>query len=107
MRCGDGLRMAKLLCFHPKFPDDVRPAAAWYDEKSIALGNRFRAAVNDRLDAVEKRPASFARIDGELRAAIVRGFPYIVVFEDHSTRVDVVGLFHAAADPSAWRARIR
>lgn len=99
--------MAKPLCFHPQFSDDVRPAAAWYDEKSIALGNRFRTAVNDRLNAIEKRPTSFGRIDGELRAAIVRGFPYIVVFEDHATQVDLLGLFHAAADPSAWRARVR
>lgn len=98
--------MAKPLRFHPQFSEDIRPAAAWYDEKSTALGNRFRDAVNHCLDAVETRPASFGRVDGELRAAIVRGFPYIVIFEDQSDRIYLVGFFHGAADPAIWKLRL-
>jgi len=51
--------MAEPLRFHPLVADDLEAAAAWYDDISVELGNRFRGAIDSRLDAVELRPDSF------------------------------------------------
>jgi hypothetical protein len=101
-----GASMADLLRFHPLVADDLSAATEWYDSISVELGNRFRADVNSRLDAVELRPESFAIVDAPLRAARAGRYPYLIVFE-HSRLTEVLGVFHSASDPSKWRGRLR
>ncbi|MCU0961031.1 MAG: type II toxin-antitoxin system RelE/ParE family toxin [Pirellulaceae bacterium] len=90
--------MADPLRFHPLVADDRQAAAGWYDEISVDLGNRFCRAVDTQLDAVELRPVSYGRVQDELRAARVEGFPYLVVFQHDGMVTEVLGVFHAA-DP--------
>ena len=99
--------MTEPLRFHPDVADDLEGAAAWYDEISVELGSRFRAAVDSRLDAVELRPESFGMVDPPLRAARVERFPYLIVFEHSSVATEVLGVFHSASDPKKWRRRKR
>ena len=99
--------MAEPLRFHPLVADDLEAAAAWYDDISIELGNRFRAAVDSRLDAVELRPESFGMVDPPLRAARVDRYPYLIVFEHSLVATEVLGVFHSASDPKKWRGRKR
>ena len=47
--------MADALRFHPLVAEDIRLASQWYDKISVDLGNRFRRAVDSRLDTVELR----------------------------------------------------
>ena len=97
--------MAEPLRFHPLVVDDLETASNWYDAISIELGNRFRASVDSRFDAVELRPESFGMVDPPLRAARVNRFPFLIVFEHTGTATEVVGVFHAASDPSKLRKR--
>ncbi len=97
--------MADSLRFHPLVAEDLEAAANWYDEISPELGNRFRASVDTRLDAVELRPESFGVVDPPLRAVRIKKFPYLIVFEHTQKSTDVLGVFHSASDPSKWRKR--
>jgi hypothetical protein len=99
--------MAEPLRFHPLVADDLAAAASWYDDISIELGNRFRASVDSRFDAVELRPDSFETVDPPLRAARVNRFPYLIVFEHTQYATEILGVFHSAADPAKWRGRKR
>lgn len=91
--------MADPMRFHPLVAEDIRFASKWYDEISVDLGNRFRRAVDNRLDTVELRPESFGRVEKELRAVRVEGFPYLVVYRYEMRCTEVLGVFHSAADP--------
>ena len=73
--------MAETLRFHPLVADDLAAATAWYNNLSPELSNRFRAAVDSRLDSVELRPESFGMVDATLRVARTKRFPYLIVFE--------------------------
>ena len=99
--------MAESLRFHPLVADDLSAATAWYDDISVELGNRFRRAVDSRLDAVELRPESFGLVDGSLRVARLGRFPYLIIFEHSATVTEILGVFHSASDPSKWRGRKR
>ena len=94
--------MAKTRRYHPLVADDLATAVTSYDDISIALGNRFRAAVRDRIEAVTDRPESFGRIREECRAAMLDQFPYVVVFELQNQAVEILGVFHAASDQGKW-----
>ena len=97
--------MTDPLRFHPLVVDDLEAAANWYDDISLELGNRFRASVDSRFDAVELRPESFGLVDPPLRAARVNRFPYLIIFEHSLSSTNVLGVFHTASDPNKWRKR--
>lgn len=105
MSCG-GVLMAKKRRYHPLVSDDLSSAAGYYDDISVELGNRFRASVRDRLRVIAERPESFARIHDEMRAAMLDRFPYVVLFEDHTQSVAILGVFHAASDQVGWFTRL-
>ena len=75
--------MADALRFHPLVADDLGAAIEWYENISVDLGNRFRRAVDARLDSIETHPESFSFVHEFLRAAIVDGFPYLITYRLH------------------------
>ena len=94
--------MANTRRYHPLVAEDLATAVTYYDAISLALGNRFRAAVRDRIEVVTDRPESFGRIHEEYRAAMLDQFPYVVVFELENRAVEILGVFHAASDQDKW-----
>ena len=52
--------MAHKLIFNASIPDDLAAAISYYEDISPALANRFRTAVDRRLDEIAKRPESFS-----------------------------------------------
>ena len=103
--CGVG-SMGRLRSYHPSVADDLKTAVRYYDSISSELGTRFRAAIRRRLDDVGSRPESFGRVRGELRVAIARRFPYVILFTFGQERVLIVGVFHARSDQQGWFTRV-
>lgn len=95
--------------FHPLFATDLRAACDYYDPISAELGARFRDRVRDRVRArlhdVGVRPESFGHIGGDYRGAMVRGFPYVIVFTTDETQLTFFGIRHAASDRRDWFSR--
>ena len=98
--------MADQLRFHPFVADDLKAAVGWYDKISPSLGDRFRRSVEQRFDSIVLFPESFGIVFDKVRAARISGFPYLLLFENGSNVVQVLGVFHAASDPSKWRGRL-
>lgn len=88
--------------YHPLVADDLKAAAAYYDEISVELGNRFRRAVRNCFKNISLRPETFGHIKDAHRAAIVERFPYVITFESKGDEVSILGVFHAASDQVGW-----
>lgn len=99
--------MAEKLQFHPLVVDDLRAAIAWYARISSSLGDRFRIAVEQRVDSVVAFPESFGVVFQNTRAARLSGFPYLLLFEYAGGVVSVLGVFHLASNPAKWRGRAK
>ena len=91
---------------HRLFPSDLATATAYYDKISTDLGNRFRDSVRERLGSIAVRPESYGIARTPLRAAMVDGFPYLLLFRVVGTTVYVAGLYHASSDPDQWLERV-
>jgi plasmid stabilization system protein ParE len=89
-------------------PDDLAEAIDWYENKSLVLGNRFRAAVDAAFDAIKAAPESFPLAFPELSVRFyrLRRFPYIVLYRVDKSVVVVIGIRHGASDPEQWRRRV-
>jgi plasmid stabilization system protein ParE len=81
-------------------------AIRWYEGQRLGLGTRFRAAVSDTLRRIVSDPDSYPVVESEIRQAIVRKFPYSVLYLLESNRVVVLAVFHGSRDPEDWQSRI-
>jgi plasmid stabilization system protein ParE len=94
--------MARKRRYHPEFVADLKPAIDYYDGISASVGNRFRDSIRQRIEDVTDRPESFAPIANQVRAALLPGFPFVLLFEVHSQFVGILRIVHAASDTVGW-----
>jgi toxin ParE1/3/4 len=101
-----------MLRLHKLAQEEIRAAAAWYEERNSGLGKRFVAAVRDVLEALEANPRQFASLETisaelPIRRGLIAEFPYLVIFEVFENDVFVYAVAHAARRPNYWRRRKR
>jgi len=97
--------VARRLVFDPHIPDDLAGALDYYEPISSKLANRFRRAVNRRLDDVAERPESFPLDVPPIRFAKIARFPYVFFFVEKPESVSILAIIHGASDPAKWRDR--
>lgn len=98
--------MTVRIVVQPEAVDDLSMARAWYEEQQAGLGIQFLERVSEVLERLREHPRLYAVIEHGVRRALVRRFPYIVYYRFEEGLVDVIGVFHAFRDPSAWQARV-
>ncbi len=96
--------MANVL-FHPEAQAEYDTAMAWYQTRSPNAAARFEAEVERVLGLIEAKPDGFPKYDDEHRFAMLRRFPYSVVYEAQPTCVYVIAVAHGSRSPSYWQGR--
>jgi plasmid stabilization system protein ParE len=97
--------VSRSVVFHPAALDEILRARSWYEERQPNLGVEFAASVEATIENLLHRPASFPRVHGEKRRALVRRFPYFLIFRIDPGSIVVLAAFHGARDPQGWRSR--
>jgi plasmid stabilization system protein ParE len=93
------------VLFHPEAEAEYHSAVAWYGARSARVAARFEAAVEQELALIESNPDLFSKYDDEHRYAVLRRFPYSLVFQVQPDRVYVIAVAHAARAPDYWQGR--
>jgi plasmid stabilization system protein ParE len=91
--------------FHPEAQDDYITALAWYQTRSARTATRFEAEVQRVLDLIDDNPSSFPHYDDEHRFALLRRFPYCIVYQEQPARVYVIAVAHGSRSPGYWKGR--
>jgi|SRR5579871_3649300 len=99
--------MSRRLIVRRQAESDIATAARWYEEQRAGLSLRFRSALDQVLSTIERNPERFAPIYRDLRRALLRRFPYGVLFVTRSDTTIVVGVLHTSRNPTLWRARLK
>ena len=94
--------MSLPVVFRRKVGRDLAAVFGYYEGQSEGLGERFLTAVGSAFDAIERYAQMFAQVHGEVRRALVSGFPYGVFYRVESKRVVVLAVLHTARDPKIW-----
>jgi hypothetical protein len=91
---------------------EAADAVDWYNQQRDGLGLSFLEALERLLETIETAPKRFAKVDGtnpsrELPHALMRKFPYRIVFEVKSTGdLMVLAIAHARRHPNYWKGRL-
>lgn len=101
-----------ILRLHNRAKAEIQEAAIRYRTRAEGLDFKFLAAIHESLERIEVEPSRFARLEtlGEgttFRRALVKGFPYLVVYESFDKEVFVYAVAHASRRPNYWKRRRR
>lgn len=91
--------------------EDALAAALWYESKREGLGLQFRKRLAAVYESIEFNPHQFGaiahrKIQGDVRMAFLKQFPYTVVFEIFDDESVVYAVTDGRRD-DPWMRRFR
>ena len=94
------------VIFTPRASAELIDAQDWYENEASGLGRRFRAAVDAVVERMSATPRQFPVIHKNLHRALLRRFPYALMFViEADETLTVIACFHGSRDPAHWRER--
>ena len=93
------------LVLRPAAASDLDEAFFWYESQRAGLGEEFLVAVTRVMKVLAESPLQSPIVHRQTRRALVRRFPYSVLYRIVGSNVVVVGCFHGSRDPRRWRNR--
>lgn len=93
------------LLVRPAAAADIDEAFLWYERQRAGLGSEFLAAVQSALDDVVAHPAKYPVIHRDTKRALLRRFPYAILYRVYGEVVVVVACMHGRRDPRRWASR--
>lgn len=94
------------LVVRPEAASEIKEAAQWYEKRERGLGREFLRAFQVVTAVLRRTPLLYPVVEQEARRALLRRFPYSVIYEVHGSDVVVIACFHGARDTDEWQARI-
>jgi toxin ParE1/3/4 len=93
------------VLFHPEAQAEYDAAIAWYQSRSPRAASRFEAEMERILDSIAASPEMFPSYDDDHRFAMLRRFPYSVVYQIQSGQIYVVAVAHSSRSAGYWQGR--
>ena len=84
---------------------DIAEGLDRYRAVDDELEEAFRNALLETMKAIRQRPYSFQVIDKTLRRALLRKFPYFLIFAVFDNTVILFGCIHVRRNPADWQSR--
>lgn len=98
--------MSHTIRFREEALSEYEDAARWYEQQTAGLGDEFVNEVEAVVARVSANPRMHAKIYQDVRRAVVRKFPYIVLYQVEPTEVVIISVFHTSRDPADWQSRV-
>jgi plasmid stabilization system protein ParE len=90
----------------PEAREEMEAAYDFYESKRRGWGSRFVDRVQYEIERIQANPMIHAEVHRDVRKAVVRQFPFVLIYRIESTVVRIVAVFHTSRDPGAWRKRV-
>ena len=98
--------MSVPVIVRPEAEADMAEGFDWYEDRREGLGYEFLREVRSVLAKIEENPLRYAVLYRTVRRALVRKFPYKVLYFIEAGRVEVIGVIHAKRAPEHWQMRL-
>jgi plasmid stabilization system protein ParE len=94
------------LIIAPEAVLDLLEAYAWYERRRVGLGEEFLGCVDACIERIARMPDLYEIVHENYQRALVRRFPYAVLYEFENSVLTIFCIFHTARDPKKWRERL-
>ena len=89
----------------PEAREDLNNAAAFYEASVPGLGDAFLDDVERAINDIRENPRTGAPIGRVFRRAILRRFPFTIVYAERDDEIVIVAIAHDRRRPGYWRGR--
>ena len=90
------------ITFHPLAEKEYLESVSWYEENRTGLGLQYIQTLEKTLNTIETNPYLYQVKKQVYREAMLKIFPYIIVYKIYpkQKRVNVLSIFHTSRNPS-------
>jgi plasmid stabilization system protein ParE len=83
---------------------ELDEAFEWYEAQRSGLGNAFIDEINATVRRIRRNPEAYARVERDIRRALVKRFPYGVMYgyDPAAKLIVVVAIAHLHRKPGYW-----
>jgi plasmid stabilization system protein ParE len=93
------------IIFTPAARADLITALNWYETQAPHVIPQFRNTLRAALRRIAENPKQFPVEYRQTRRALLRRFPYFVVFRETEEGIYVIAVFHTSRNPITWQSR--
>jgi plasmid stabilization system protein ParE len=98
--------MTRRILFRPEAEAELIEAADWYESRGRGLGAEFLRAFDAAISFIERHPLAYPVVFAGVRRAVLRKFPYSVVYAVSDDNILIIACIHGRRDPKRWQERI-
>jgi len=98
--------MNRKITIRPEAAREVEEAFDWYELQSEGLGMEFLRAADACLSAIRRNPFAYPMVYEQTRRALLKRFPYMLIYVVADDSIVVLACFHAKRDPVDWLRRV-
>jgi plasmid stabilization system protein ParE len=91
--------------WHPAAEAEFQEALDWYAERNPAASWAFFREVRDAITSLSHDPTRLPSLGAKRHFAILKRFPYLVIYRVTSDTIQVLAVAHASRRPAYWRGR--
>jgi hypothetical protein len=103
------------LRYLPIAVDELEKNALWLDEHADRRGGEFLEVFGEAVRKIRANPQRFPRFEAalelvpemEIRRAMLKPFPHLVLFESRTDLVLIVAVMHPSQRPDYWLSRLK
>ena|SRR5258706_11809354 len=101
----------KSVTYDAEAEEELAQSVDWYELHRANLGREFHQEIKAIEARIRDQPGSFkptrtvAKL--KIRRALVRRFPYALVFADLGTEIRILAVAHSRRKPGYWRDRLK
>jgi plasmid stabilization system protein ParE len=88
--------------FLPEAEEDIVRTRDYYQEHREGLGDEFIEALRKVLDNIQDNPQLYGVFRSDIRAALLKRFPYVVYYRDRGKDVLIIAIQHGRRSTRAW-----
>ena len=79
---------------------DMQEAYDYYEERKLGLGERFLDTLETYIERVQKHPLHYQIRRKPYREALIKDFPYLIIYEIEENNIIVYAIFSTWKNPN-------
>jgi plasmid stabilization system protein ParE len=98
--------MSRRVIFLAQAEAEVAEAFDWYETRGKGLGADFMRSLEATVASIQRIPTQYQIVKSQARRAVLRRFPYSLVYTASEHEIIVFACFHGRRDPRRLMGRL-
>jgi plasmid stabilization system protein ParE len=91
--------------FHEEASEEYLAAFEWYFERSESVATRFMLEVSRAIGLIADAHHRWPEYESGFRKFVLRRFPFVAVYRELSSAIQVLAIAHSRRRPGYWKSR--